>query len=406
MALLVQKFGGTSVANMDRIRYVASLIAKAREDGNQIVAVVSAMAGVTNQLVSFIQSARPTARDKASLMEHDVILSAGEQVTCGLLSLCLQEMGIPSRSFLGWQVPIQTNDRFTYASVADIHEAAIQEVLSQGGVPVVAGFQGIHEGRVTTLGRGGSDATAVALAHFLKADICDIYTDVSGVFTADPRVIAKAKRLDQLTFAEMLELSNQGAKVLQAKSVELAQKYNVKLRVLSSFEEAPGTEVVPTLKRDMHHVAGLAHHFLDAKIGLRTGSDPAKSAARLKEVLAAQGLFIDGITQNIHDESRSELIFGIKKADLLPTLAILQRFQGDIAFSEMHVDQKTASLSIVGEAIGKTPDFCAKVLASLRKAGIFGEVLVISPMKLSFMIQEEKATEALSLLHEQFVLAG
>ena len=406
MALIVQKFGGTSVGDMTRIRHVAEIIKKEHDQGHHITAVVSAMRGVTDQLVNFILQANPTSREDESLQEHDTILAAGEQVTAGLLALCLQDMGIPSRSFLSWQLPLETDDNFTNANATSVNTKELQMLMSQGGVPIVAGFQGIHKGRITTLGRGGSDATAVILAHGLKADLCDIYTDVSGVFTADPRVISKAQKIPLISFDEMLELSNQGAKVLQAKSVALAKKHQVRLRVLSSFENASGTEVALHGNTSPHQITGIAHHFLDAWVMLKVGGDPAYSSEKLKDVLEAHRFTLQGITTMIHDTTRSELHFAIRRADLFPVVSLLKAFQGDIAFSEITTTYDMANITLVGSAVHQSQGFVTDVLKQIKSLDTKAEVLVIGAHKFSFMIPEQYATQVLETLHQHFITTG
>lgn len=406
MALIVQKFGGTSVADMERIRHVASIIKNTRTKGHQVAAVVSAMSGVTDQLVNFILKARPLARDDEALSEHDVVMAAGEQVTSGLLALCLQEMGIPSRSYLSWQIPLHTDNNFTNANAVSWDPRDVQAFLDQGGVPIVAGFQGVHKNRLTTLGRGGSDATAVLLAEALRADICDIYTDVSGVFTADPRVVRRAQKIPLISFEDMLELSNQGAKVLQPKSVALAQKHRVRLRVLSSFEEGEGTEVSHISEEVKGSVTGIAHHFLDAWVKLSTGSDPAYSSEKLRHILEAHRFHTHGMTTLIHDETRSEIHFAVRRADLVPVTALLQSFQGEVAFSEINTTYEMANITLVGSAIHEQQGFITNVLKTLRDMQVHAEVLVMGMRKFSFMIREQYATQVLEQLHNNFITVG
>jgi aspartate kinase len=280
MALIVQKFGGTSVANIERIRNVATKVKKEVDQGNLVAVVVSAMSGVTNQLVGYVQELSPLNTPTA-WAEYDQVVSSGEQVTSGLLALALQEMGIPARSFSGWQIPLQTDDAYGKARIQQIIPDDVKQVLSQGMVAVVAGFQGIHNGRVTTLGRGGSDTSAVALAAALKADRCDIYTDVDGVYTTDPRIVEGARKLDKITYEEMLELASLGAKVLQTRSVEMAMNHQVTVQVLTSFADIPGTLLVNEENIvEQKRITGIAYSRDEARITLTEISNvPGMSAA-------------------------------------------------------------------------------------------------------------------------------
>ncbi len=413
MSLVVQKFGGTSVANIERLRAVAGIIKRARDKGKRVTAVVSAMAGVTNQLASYVHAAGSMLKTPEALQESDVILSSGEQVTSGLLSLCLQELGIPSRSFMGWQIPIYTNSKHTDAAVTAIDPSPLHHFMEEGGIPVVTGFQGIHDARMTTLGRGGSDMTAVALAHALQADFCDIYTDVSGVYTADPRLISDAEKIDKITFEEMQLLADHGAKVLQPKCVAYAFEKKVRLRILSSFHTAEeGTEIIETspYATAANDLSGIAHSFNDARLSLRSLSLQSYTVLRkMSQILTQQGLLFDGLSKAIHpgEKDAAHIDFFVTKADLVPTLTFLRKKQSDIGFSDIDVDQNVVKIALIGHGFKENTDLSTKVLRvithELQALGLSAAITGLSEMKMTLVAQEKEARPVIQALHDYFI---
>ena len=324
MARLVKKFGGTSVADVDRIQAVARRVKAAHDEGDQVAVVVSAMAGVTNQLVGYANAISPLHDPR----EYDVVVASGEQVTAGLLAMALQQQGVPARSWLGWQIRFRTDDAHGKARISGIDDGELERSLAAGEVPVVAGFQGVtSDNRITTLGRGGSDTTAVALAAALKADRCDIYTDVDGVYTTDPRIVAKARKLATITFEEMLEMASVGAKVLQTRAVELAMKYGVRMQVLSSFDESPGTFVVGEEEVVEHElVSGVTYSRDEAKISLLRVADRPGVAAGIFGPLAEASINVDMIVQNISPAGdTTDLTFTVSEADLERAVDVIRR---------------------------------------------------------------------------------
>ncbi len=328
-----------------------------------------------------------------------MILAAGEQVTSGLLALCLQDVGIQSRSFLSWQVPIHTDGAFTNASIKSIEPQWIQEILDQGGVPVIAGFQGVYNNCITTLGRGGSDLTAVALAHALKADFCDIYTDVAGVYTADPRIIGNARKISLITFSEMLELATHGAKVLQDKCVSYASEYGVRLRVFSSFHEEEGTEITESISASNDNaVQGIAHSFQAAKIRLRGAQLCSFSVSK---ILREHSVSIDGLTHFMGDQESIQL--GITKADIVPAVAALKKMTRDMSLHDIDVDQHVCKITIVGRGMDEKT-LPAYILKTLNQARIFAEVVGLTDLKMTLIVKEDKTTEPIRLLHDSLNL--
>ncbi len=407
MTLIVQKFGGTSVGDIERLKHVAKIIEQSRQQGKSVVVVVSAMAGVTNQLASYIHAAMPVQRYSQTLQESDVILSAGEQVTSGLLSLCLQERGIPARSFTAWQLPFVTDDHHTNANVLTVECEPLKAFLNQGGVSVVAGFQGIHEGRITTLGRGGSDMTAVALAHALGADYCDIYTDVAGVYTADPRLIGDAEKIDTLTFEEMQLLAEHGAKVLQPKCIAYAFEKNVRLRVLSSFDHyACGTEIVFAPVQRKRDLSGIAHSFNDVKIRLRSLPLTFTHAVRqMCHALTEEGIHYDGFAKDLTeiDDNKMDISFLVTKADLVPMLSLLNKQQKNLGFSEIHVDQNIVKISLIGQRLKDDFLFRSRILKTLNERLISAEVAGTMGMKITLTAAENQARQIVQLLHDHLI---
>lgn len=408
MPVLVMKFGGTSVATLDRIRRAAKRVGREVANGNDVIVIVSAMAGKTNELVGWVDetSAFYDAR------EYDAVVSSGEQVTAGLMALTLQEMDVPARSWQGWQVPLKTNSAHSAARIEEIPTANITAKFAEGmRVAVVAGFQGISpEGRITTLGRGGSDTTAVAFAAAFKAVRCDIYTDVDGVYTTDPRISAKARKLDRIAYEEMLELASLGAKVLQTRSVELAMRYNVKLRVLSSFGEPDdnaGTLVCA--EEDIvesNVVAGVAYSRDEAKMTLISVADRPGIAAAIFGPLSDAGVNVDMIVQNIAEEGRTDMTFScpvnqVARAEKAMNEA---KARGEINFHDLVADEDVAKVSVVGIGMRSHAGVAAKMFRVLSAEGINIKVITTSEIKISVLIDRKYMELAVQALHDAFEL--
>ena len=402
MARIVMKFGGTSVADLDRIRNVARRVKREVDAGHEVATVVSAMAGVTNQLVAWCQglAALHDAR------EYDAVVATGEQVTTGLLAIALQEIGVDARSWSGWQLPIRTDDAHGKARVQAIEGAAIIARMQAGQVAVVAGFQGIGpDNRITTLGRGGSDTSAVALAAALKADRCDIYTDVDGVYTTDPRIVAKARKLDRIAYEEMLELASVGAKVLQTRSVELAMKERVRVQVLSSFIDAPGTLVTDEdeiVEKEI--VAGIAYSRDEAKITLRDVPDRPGIAASVFGPLSDANVNVDMIVQNISARGATDLTFTLGRTDLPRARAVLGEAQGTIGYAELLADPDVAKISVVGVGMRSHAGVANTMFRTLADKGINIQVISTSEIKVSVLIAEEYTELAVRALHTAYGL--
>ena len=408
MPLLVMKFGGTSVADLGRIANAAEKVRREVERGFEVIVIVSAMAGKTNELVALVEQTSPFFDAR----EYDAVVSSGENVTAGLMALRLQEMGIPARSWQGWQVPLLTTSAHSAARIEDIPRANIDRKFAEGmKVAVVAGFQGLaRDGRITTLGRGGSDTTAVAFAAAFSAERCDIYTDVDGVYTTDPRIEDKARKLDRIAFEEMLELASLGAKVLQTRSVELAMRYKVKLRVLSSFEdndENAGTLVCA--EEDIvesNVVAGVAYSRDEAKMTLISVADRPGIAAAIFGPLSEAGVNVDMIVQNIAEEGRTDMTFScpvdqVKRAERAMTEA---RDKGDIQFSELVADKDVAKVSVVGIGMRSHAGVAARMFAALAREGINIKVITTSEIKISVLIDRKYMELAVQALHDTFEL--
>lgn len=402
MALIVQKFGGTSVANVDRIRNVARLVKKELDAGNRVAVVLSAMSGVTNRLVSYCEEAAPLY----DMREYDAVVSTGEQVTVGLLSIILQSMGIPARSWAGWQVPIRTDDAYGKARIAEIDTENLRAAIDAGEVPVVAGFQGMGpEGRVTTLGRGGSDTSAVALAAALSADRCDIYTDVDGVYTTDPRIVQKARKLPRITYEEMLEMASLGAKVLQTRSVEMAMKYRVNLQVLSSFEDIPGTLVCDEediVEKEI--VSGIAYSRDEAKITLQGVKDHPGIAAAIFGPLADSNINVDMIVQNVSEQGRTDVTFTVPRTDLARALKVLESVRRSVDIRDLAHSDTVVKISVIGVGMRTHAGVAQKMFAALAERGINILVISTSEIKVSVLIEEEYTELALRALHTAYGL--
>lgn len=406
MALIVQKFGGTSVANIERIRNVAQKVKKELDLGNQVAVVVSAMAGVTNQLVAYVNEVSPLSTREA-WAEYDQVVSTGEQVTSGLLALTLQEMGIPAQSFSGWQIPLKTDSAHGKARIVSIDAAAMHKVLKSKKVAVVAGFQGVgDDGCVTTLGRGGSDTSAVALAAALKADRCDIYTDVDGVYTTDPRVVSGARKLDKISYEEMLELASLGAKVLQTRSVEMAMNHNVIVQVLTSFGDVPGTLLVREEDIvEQKRITGIAFTRDDARVTLTGVPDRPGVAAAIFGPLAKANINVDMIVQNVDEIGKvTDMTFTIPKADLERTMKLLEAERSNLNYKELTCDKNVAKVSAIGVGMRSHVGIAQDMFKALAEKNINILVISTSEIKISVLIAEEYTELAVRALHAAFEL--
>ena len=404
--LIVQKFGGTSVANIERIRNVATKVKKELDAGNQVAVVVSAMSGVTNQLVGFVQELSPLTTDIA-WEEYDQIVSSGEQVTSGLLSLCLNEMGIPAQSFMGWQIPLRTDKAHGKARIDSIDAGTMHAALAAGKVVVVAGFQGVDkDGRVATLGRGGSDTSAVALAAALGADRCDIYTDVDGVYTTDPRIVPDARKLDKIAYEEMLELASLGAKVLQTRSVEMAMNHHVTVQVLTSFEDKPGTLLVS--EEDIvekRNVTGIAYSSDDARILITSIANVPGMVAALFGPLSDAGINVDMIVQNITEDGKAtDITFTVPKADLERALSVVEKVKSTLKYKSVLADKNVAKVSAVGVGMRSHTGVAQTMFKALAEKNINILVISTSEIKISVIIAEEYMELAVRALHAAFGL--
>lgn len=404
MSRYVLKFGGTSVANVTQLQHIAHLIKKQAEAGNELLIVVSAMAGITNELVEYAHSLCP---DKLS-PEHDVVLSSGEQVTSGLLALALKQLGFDSRSYLAWQIPIQTDDSTSQARILNIPTQHLEDCLKKKIIPVIAGFQGINsEGRLTTLGRGGSDTTAVALAAALKADRCDIYTDVDGVYNADPRLVTNARKLPYVTYAEMLEMAAQGAKVLQARSVELAMKHKVNLRVLSSFVEATGTDIIEERKTvESTVISGLAHNLNEVKVTVRGIPDAVQNIAKIISSLAENRIPTDMFNQASLVEEHTDLTFTIANNNLERAQHVLKEIQKNVHFSHAEFDTDIVKISIIGVGVRSDLEITNTLFKTLASQHIPVHLMSTSEIKISIIIDKQYAASVLNSLHQVYHLEG
>ncbi len=413
MARIVMKFGGTSMAGIERIRSVAARVKREVAAGNQVAVVVSAMAGETDRLVGFCREASSLYDPK----EYDVVVSAGEQITSGLLAIALQAAGVPARSWLGWQLAISTSDAHASARIQDIDMAALEASLAAGDVAVIPGFQGVDEhGRVTTLGRGGSDTSAVAMAAAMKADRCDIYTDVDGVYTTDPRIVPRARKLKKVTYEEMLELASVGAKVLQTRSVGLAMKEGVRVQVLSSFtgEDAPMADTLPGTMivgeeeiDDMESqlITGIAHDKNEAKITLIAVPDKPGAVAAIFAPLADANINVDMIIQNIAHAARStDVTFTVPAADLARSIEVLNQGREAIGFAELVHDTRVAKISVVGVGMRSHAGVASTMFTTLGERGINIQAISTSEIKVSVLIEEDYTELAVRVLHTAYGL--
>lgn len=406
------KFGGTSMAGIERIRSVAARVKREVAAGNEVAVVVSAMAGETDRLVNFCREASALYDAR----EYDVVVSAGEQITSGLLAIALQAIGVPARSWLGWQLPVNTSGAFAKARIETIDSEALLASMGAGEVAVIPGFQGVHDGRVTTLGRGGSDTSAVAVAAAIKADRCDIYTDVDGVYTTDPRIVPRARKLAKVTYEEMLELASVGAKVLQTRSVGLAMKENVRVQVLSSFtgEDAPmadtlpgtmivGEEEVEDVERQL--ITGIAHDKNEAKITLTAVPDKPGSVSAIFEPLAAANINVDMIIQNIaHGSGSTDVTFTVPSADLARSIETLNQARAAIGFEELVHDTRVAKISVVGVGMRSHAGVASTMFSTLGARGINIQAISTSEIKVSVLIHEDETELAVRVLHTAYGL--
>lgn len=407
---IVMKFGGTSVADLDRIRNVAKTVKKQVDAGCEVTVVVSAMSGVTNQLVGYCESLNPLFDS----CEYDSIVATGEQVTSGLLAIALQTLGVNSRSWAGWQIPILTDNAHSKARIKSIDSSKLIECMQSGIVPVIAGFQGVGEdGRVATLGRGGSDTSAVALAASMQATRCDIYTDVDGIYTTDPRIVKKAKRIPAIAYEEMLELASVGAKVLQTRSVELAMKEQVRVQVLSSFDDnpapmensLPGSLVVSEDEiMEKEQVTGIAYSLNEAKIVVKDIPDHPGIAASIFAPLARENVNVDMIVQSSGSNHKTDMTFTVPKTDLLNVQNILEREREHIGFAEMLTDDDVVKISVVGIGMRSHTGVANTMFKTLAERSINVQVISTSEIKVSVLIAAEYVELAVRALHTAYGL--
>jgi aspartate kinase len=404
MAKIVMKFGGTSVGDVNRIRNVARIVKSEVDNGHQVAVVVSAMAGETNKLVGWTKELSPLHDAR----EYDTIVAAGEQITAGLLAVALSAIGVSARSWLGWQIPIRTSNMHGSARILGVETKLLNERLAQGQVAVIAGFQGIaDDNRVTTLGRGGSDTSAVAIAAALHAERCDIYTDVDGVYTTDPRVVSKAQRLDRVSFEEMLELASLGAKVLQTRSVELAMLHRVPVRVLSAFDEDPGGTLLCDEDDivEKNPVTGIAYSRHEAKITLLRVPDQPGVAAAIFGPLADAGVNVDMIVQNVSEDGRkTDLTFTVNRSELDRALSAIQNASPHIGYKDLIHDANVAKVSIIGIGMRTHAGIAQTMFRTLSEKGINIQVISTSEIKVSVLIAEEYVELAVRALHSVYGL--
>lgn len=413
MARIVMKFGGTSMAGTERIRRVARIVQRQQAAGHEVAVVVSAMAGETDRLVNFCREANPLY-DPA---EYDVVVASGEQVTSGLLAMHLQALGCKARSWLGWQLPIHTDDAHSKARIEGIDAEALLASMASGEIAVIPGFQGLSDkGRITTLGRGGSDTSAVAVAAAVKADRCDIYTDVDGVYTTDPRIVAKARKLKNVTYEEMLELASVGSKVLQTRSVSLAMKEGVRVQVLSSFidDDAPAADTIPGtmivsdeelegLDMERQLITGIAADKNEAKVTLTRIADRPGAVAAIFGPLAAANINVDMIIQNIaKDKGETDVTFTVPISDLARTQALLEERKDTIGYYRMLANSKVAKISVVGVGMRSHAGVAATMFRSLADRGINIQAITTSEIKVSVLIDEDETELAVRVLHTAY----
>ena len=403
MSLIVQKFGGSSVGSIERIGQVAAKVARFRQEGHDVVVVVSAMSGETNRLIALAHE----MQERPSPREMDVLLSTGEQVTTALLSMALDKLGVKAKSYNGSQVRILTDEAHTKARIREIDNERLQAGLEAGYVLVVAGFQGVDQhGNITTLGRGGSDTTAVALAAALKADECQIYTDVDGVYTTDPRIVDGARRLDQITFEEMLEMASMGSKVLQIRAVEFAGKYQVPLRVLHSFEEGPGTLITleDASQMETPTIAGIAFNRDEAKLTILGVPDQPGVAYKILGPIGEANIEVDVIVQNSAEDNTTDFSFTVSRSELAHAQKVLQDVADKIGAREVRGDNKIAKVSVVGVGMRSHAGVASQMFAALADVGINIQMITTSEIKISVIIEEKFLELAVRALHSSFGL--
>ncbi len=407
MALIVQKFGGTSVGNIDRIKNVAKKVKKEINLGNKVLVVVSAMSGVTNQLVEYCNQISDLQTD-AALAEYDSIVATGEQVTCGLLALELQTNNLKARSFLGWQIPIITDNVFSKSRISEINGEKLLAALEEYQVVVVAGFQGVYQkdNRITTLGRGGSDTSAVAIAAAIKADRCDIYTDVEGVFTTDPRITDKAKKLDRVSFEEMLEMAYSGSKVLQTRSVAMAMAHNVKVQVLSTFSENSGTILVNNEEiMEKRLITGISYSKNDVRITLTAMPDHPGLSSAIFGILAQKEVNIDMIVQNISADGKSvDITFTMPKEEFDRGKAAIESVKEIVKYQEIKIDDNIAKISVIGVGMVSHAGVAYTMFKTLAEKGINILLISTSEIKISVLIAKEYGELAVRILHSAYNL--
>jgi aspartate kinase len=408
VARIVQKFGGTSVADIDRIVRVSHKVKAELDRGHQVAVVVSAMAGATNKLIELCSGVSPMFDAR----EYDTVVATGEQITAGLTALALQKLGVNARSWLGWQIPIRTDDVHAKARILSIETEELERRMADGEVPVISGFQGLSDrGRITTLGRGAGDLSAVAMAAALKADRCDIYTDVDGVYTTDPRIVTRARKLNRITYEEMLELASQGAKVLQTRSVELAMNHRVRLQVLSSFADQVGSDLPGTLVVDegeiveQEIVTGIAYSRDEAKVTLLGVADSPGVAAAIFGPLTDAAINVDMIVQNVAPDGKStDMTFTVSKADLSRAVAVLEGARDQLSYDRIIADSNVVKLSVIGVGMRSHAGVAQRMFKALAEKGINIQVISTSEIKVSVLVAEDYTELALRALHTVYGL--
>ncbi len=403
MAKIVMKFGGTSVADTDRILHVANIVKKKYEENNQIAVVVSAMAGVTNDL---IQKSKKISDDFPS-EEYDALVSSGEQVTSTLLAAALQKLGINSRSWLGWQIPIVTDGDYKNSRIISVNSKVLNDCMAQGMIPIIPGFQGLSkDNRITTIGRGGSDASAVAIAKCLNADFCEIYTDVEGVYTTNPAIEPKAKKIEKISYEEMLEMATLGAKVMQSSSVQKAMINDVDIYVKSTFSNNSGTEITSEDKISYDKViTGVAYSSDDAKVTLQGVKDKPGVASAIFKPLYENNIVVDMIVQNISsDNSKTDVTFTIKRDDLSKTKKLIEQLKNSLDYDKFLSDDKVSKVSIVGAGMITHPGVAYKMFNALSSKNINIQVISTSEIKISVLVDEQNTKEAVQVIHQVFEL--
>ncbi|MEM7411059.1 MAG: aspartate kinase [Myxococcota bacterium] len=405
MALVVQKYGGTSVGDAERIRNVATRVAETVKEGNQVAVVVSAMSGQTDHLVAL---ARELGGEVPSPREYDVLVSTGEQVTIALLSMALEQLGQPARSFTGWQMGMRTDGAHTRARIESVDTAVLRETFARGEVAVLAGFQGIDDdANITTLGRGGSDTTAVAVAAALEADVCEIYTDVEGVYTTDPRIVPAARKLERVSYDEMIEMASLGAKVLQIRSVRFAMRYGVPLHVRSSFERTTGTWVVPEEEvMEQLVVSGVTYNRNEAKIRVRGVKDVPGIAAKVFSPLSGDGVVVDMIIQNLSQDGATDLTFTVPRDAYTHSLEVTTRTCSELGAVAVDGDPEIAKISVVGLGMKDHAGVASKMFQVLADEAINIQLISTSEIKVSVVVEEKYTELAVRALHAAFVEAG